>query len=451
MGLLERIAAERVPTARAVDTAPTTISIYDWAKMFRPGAQVTYQGQPYQAYQVNSAAGSPGAGYYESNSVVFACESNRIMLFSEARFQFQQMRGGRPGDLFGTEALAVLEEPWIGHHTRDLLARAELDVACYGNSYWVPDGPFLLRLDPARVKVLTEAATEALYSGLQVGERLLGYAYQVESNNVVIYEPTDIAHYKPIPDRNNQFIGMSWLNPCLPDIDADTQLTEHKRTALRSGTSIPFVVSFDTSVTDEQFDFFVERFREQHEGAQNSGKTLFLGAGADVKTTGQTFENLALKATQGANETRIAACSGVPPVITGLSEGLSSATYSNYGQARRRLVDGTMRPLWGAFAGAFQSVVDVPSRSRLWYDDRDIPFLREDVLDQAEIMSRKMLTIESGVRAGFTPDSVKVAVDTGDLTVLAHTGLYSVQLQPPMSETPAALEPATSGSNGNTP
>jgi hypothetical protein len=138
-------------------------------------------------------------------------------------------------------------------------------------------------------------------------------------------------------------------------------------------------------------------------------------------------------------------------VITGLSEGLSSATYSNYGQARRRLVDGTMRPLWGAFAGAFQSVVDVPSRSRLWYDDRDIPFLREDVLDQAEIMSRKMLTIESGVRAGFTPDSVKVAVDTGDLTVLAHTGLYSVQLQPPMSETPAALEPATSGSNGNTP
>lgn len=442
-------AAERDRARSDVRERAGALSIHDWAKQFRPGAQFAYQGNTYQAWQVNAGPGSQGAGYYDSNSIVFACELNRILLFSEARFQYQQLRNGRPGDLFGTQDLAVLEEPWIGATTRDLLARAELDVACCGNSYWVNDGPYLQRLNPANVKILTEKATDRVLTGYEIGERLLGYAYMPDRDTTVLYEPTEIAHYKPIPDRVNPFIGMSWLNPCLPDIAADQEMTSHKQSQLATGTTIPFVVSFDKDITDEQFDHFVEEYRLQHEGPQNAGKTLFLGIGADIKTTGQTFEQLSLKATQGAGETRIAACSGVPPVIVGLSEGLGSATYSNYSQARRRLVDGTMRPLWGAFAGAFRYVVKVPGGSRLWYDDRDIPFLREDVMDQAEILSRMMLTIESGIRAGFQPDTIVDAVVSGDLSRMKHTGLYSVQLQPPIPDGPAPeLEPVSNG-NGN--
>ena len=37
------------------------------------------------------------------------------------------MRGSRPGNLFGTPALAVLEEPEPGRVTSDLLARMMLD------------------------------------------------------------------------------------------------------------------------------------------------------------------------------------------------------------------------------------------------------------------------------------------------------------------------------------
>lgn len=435
MGLLERIGDARRTPARA----DPTITITDWAKMFAPGAQVTYGGQRYQAFQVNNAGSSTAAGYYDINSVVFACETNRVMVFSEARFQFQQLRNGRPGDLFGNPTLSRLEEPWPGATTRDLLAQAELDVACTGNSYWVADGPWMLRLDPARVLVLTEAANERLYAGYQVGERLLGYAYTNDHDEITIYQPWEIAHYKPIPNRTNRWVGASWLSACLPDIQADEQLTQHKVSQLSNGASMPYVVTFDTAVTQEQFDAFVAKYREQHEGAQNAGKTLFLGGGADIKTTGQTFENLALKATQGANETRIAASAGVPPVIVGLSEGLQAATYSNYSQARRRFVDGTLRPLWGAFAGAFRFLVDVPDGARLWYDDRDIPFLREDVKDQAEIFAQDAQSARTLVDAGFKPDAVIDAVAAKDVRRLAgnHTDLFSVQLQPPGTSAPA--------------
>jgi hypothetical protein len=63
--------------------------------------------------QPNEEIGGDFRGYvegiYKRNGVVFACMGARQRLFSEARFQFQRMRAGRPGDLYGTPALSVLE------------------------------------------------------------------------------------------------------------------------------------------------------------------------------------------------------------------------------------------------------------------------------------------------------------------------------------------------------
>jgi HK97 family phage portal protein len=422
---------------RADPLIPPNVSITDWAKMFKPGGQVAFGGSRYQAFQMAQA--SAAGGYYDCNSVVFAVTTNRILLFSEARFQFQRLRGGKPGDLFGTPALASLEEPWLGANTRDLLSQAELDVACHGNSYWVRDDnypEYFLRLDPANVYIITERSTDAVY-GATVGDRVSAYAYKTASGRAVIYEPQNVAHYKPHPSTSNRFLGTSWLAACISDIDADEAITQHKQSALGKGGSIPYVVTMSPDTDPEQFDEFVARFRESHEGAENSGKTLFLGGGADIKTVGQSFQELSMKAVQGQGETRIAAAAGIPPVIVGLSEGLAAATYSNYGQARRRLVDGTMRPLWGAFAAAFESLVPPPSGSRLWYDDRDIPFLREDIQDQATVKQTEAATIKSLIDAGFDPDTVVDAVMSADYARLVHSGLYSVQLQPPMPETPA--------------
>ena len=153
------------------------------------------------------------------------------------------------------------------------------------------------------------------------------------------------------------------------------------------------------------------------------------------------------------HNTRIAAAAGVPPIIVGLSEGLSSATYSNYGQARRRFADGTMHPLWQNVAGSLSVLLDgPPSRfrpgpggerellpPRLWYDARDHPFLREDEKDLAEIRQMEAQTIGRLIDAGFVPESVIEGVIAQDWSVMEHSGLYSVQLQPPL---PEGVQPA---------
>lgn len=373
------------------------------------------------------------------NPIVSACIHARMLVFSEARFTFQRYSASRPGEMFGTPDLTILEEPWPSATTGDLLARMEADVSLFGNSYWVRVQNELVRLNPARVQIVTGDVTDQI-TGQTMGQRLVGYSLTDEMHNeLAFFNPGDLCHYKPLASPLSPFRGHSWLSSVIQDVQVDGELTDYKSAFLSNAATPNMVVSFDPTITKEAFDKFRESMEARHRGTANAYRTLYLGGGADVKVVGANFEQIAMKAVQGAGETRIAAAAGVPASIVGISEGLagSSLNAGNYAAARRRFADGTIRPLWRAAAGALQNIVPPPDGgARLWYDDRDVSFLQEDVMDAADIQSRNALTIESLIRGGFVPASAVRAVTTGDFSQLEHTGLYSVQLQPPQPDGP---------------
>jgi hypothetical protein len=79
------------------------ISFNDWLELMQ---SFSYQGVNYTlpgATQEQIGANFTGLTKqaYKSNGVIFACMLVRMLVFSEARFQFRQLRNGRPGDLFG--------------------------------------------------------------------------------------------------------------------------------------------------------------------------------------------------------------------------------------------------------------------------------------------------------------------------------------------------------------
>jgi hypothetical protein len=141
------------------------------------------------------------------------------------------------------------------------------------------------------------------------------------------------------------------------------------------------------------------------------------------------------------HNTRIAALTGMHPVVAALSEGLqgSSLNAGNFGSAARLVGDATLRPLWGDMAGSLETIIRPPrDGTRLWFDDRSVAFLRSDVADQADIIQKQGATIGQLVKDGFTPESSVAAVVTGDMNLLVHTGMTSVQLLPPLSQPAAA-------------
>jgi phage portal protein BeeE len=174
--------------------------------------------------------------------------------------------------------------------------------------------------------------------------------------------PEQVAHFAPLPDPMARFRGMSWLSPILEEILADRSAITHKKSFFDNGAKLGYVVTLGDNITNpDQFDKWVDKFKGGHEGEWNAYKTLFLASGADVKTVGADMKQVDFSAVQGHGETRICAAARVPPIIVGLSEGLDSATYSNYGQARRAFADLTMRPLWRNIAGSLARIVDVPA------------------------------------------------------------------------------------------
>ena len=134
---------------------------------------------------------------------------------------------------------------------------------------------------------------------------------------------------------------------------------------------------------------------DRHAGVMNAYRTLYLTAGADATVIGSNLAELDLGAVQGRNETRLSVLSRVPASLLGISEGLagSSLNAGNFSAARRNFADTWVYPVLQDLANSLAPVVKVPADAELWYDVADMPILREDAKDAADIEAVKAVTI----------------------------------------------------------
>ncbi len=408
--------------------------IYNGNAYLTTGVQQTMPGQRQEP--IGPAYRSLTELAFKSDSVVFACIATRMLHFSEARFQFSQMNQGRRGKLFGTQDLQPLEEPWPGGTTGDLLSKMLMHADLGGNAFVVKrDDGTLAMLRPDWVTIVIGSDTDPQMGAWATDADVLGYIYSpgglnTEAYRVETYMPEQVAHFAPMPDPEARFRGMSWLTPLIREVMADKAAVTHKLAFFENPTP-NMVVKFDVPGLDE-FKEQISEFKKAHTGARNAYKFMFGTTGMDFTPVGSNMHDLDYKLITGAGETRIAAAARTPPVLVGLSEGLqgSSLNAGNYQASRRLFADGCMRPLWRNAAASLATIINVPGGSELWYDERDIAFLREDASERADVELKKAQTIRFLVDSGFEPDTVVEAVMADDMSLLAHSGLYSVQLQP---------------------
>lgn len=420
------------------------------------GYRTTYGNLP--AEPIGDSFADYVANAYQSNGIVYACEMVRVKVFAEVRFQFQAMRGGRPAELFGNSSLSILERPAVGSPTGDMLTRMILDADLAGNWFGAVIDDELVRLRPDWVDVIL--APRHGPGGGQVGFKRVGYVYyeggkhgQYGAYGQARAEPEvfladEVAHFAPSPDPLASYRGMSWLTPVIREIQADKSATRHKQRWFENAATPNLAVSLPKEIAPEQFEKFVELMDAKHKGVDMAGKTLYTGGGADVTVVGADMRQMDFKVVTGAGETRIAAAAGIHPVVAALSEGMqgSSLNAGNFNSAKRAVGQMTFRPLWRNAAGSLEVLVPPPdpSTSRLWYDARDVDFLREDEKDAAEIRARDAQTLRTLSDAGAEWDAAVEFIDTGEVTRLKgrHSGLFSVQLQPPGASTPVAVDAA---------
>lgn len=442
MGVRSWLRARRTAVSQARDAGG---SMQDWIDQWFEAQQFGFVQTTQPALNEEKVAGT-FANFVTGNGPIWSLTLARMQVFSQTRFQWTRFDAGERSELFGSAELSVLERPWTGGTTADLLARMELDITTAGNCYirrlHRGGQDRLVRLRPDWVFVILGSQEDEEFPADAADVDLLGYAYMPrgDEGKLILLEPDEVAHYAPYPDPDAVHLGMSWITPVVREILGDQLQTDHKRSFLRNAATPNLIMKFDPTVTSEQIRTFKELFEENHKGAWNAYKTAYIGGGADPVIVGANFQQLDFAVVQGKAESRLASAAGVPPSWVGFSEGLqgSALNSGNFTSARRRFSDGTLQHLWASAATSLEAIVSPPTGAALWFVTRDLPFLAMDASDAATVQSQEATTITALVRDGFTPESAIAAVTNQNWSLLQHTGLVSVQLLPPGSEKPAA-------------
>lgn len=384
------------------------------------------------------------AGAYERNGVVFACLATRYLLFSQARFQWQQMRQGTPGNLFGTPELSMIETPEDGHSTSDLLARMFLDADLAGIGYQVRMDGAIKRLRPDwTAAVFGSKRKDAL--PVDPDSKLLGFAYQPgglgSGSEMMHFLPEQVAWLSPTPDGIRNIVGMSWLTPIMRDITADTAATIHKLSYFRNAATPNLAVTIPAGMKQSEAEEWIELFEQEHRGASNAYRSMYFAGGATAEVVGANLRQIDYRNVTAQGEDRIAQAAMIHPVLLGTTDGLqgSSLNAGNFAAAARWTADRFLYSAWGNAARSLERFLKVPNpAARLWYDVRRIPFLRDDIEARAKVNQAEATTIGGLIKDGFTAESAKATIIAGgDWSLLVHTGLVSVQLQPPGTQLPA--------------
>lgn len=383
-------------------------------------------------------------GYFaavRSAPPAFAAQLVRALVLSQARFTFRNLpSSSTPRRTFGTRALGLLERPWTNATTGELINRMEWHAGLAGNAYVTNRTPGRLRvLRPDWVAIIYGSESEPDWPAHALDSTLLGYVYQNGGigsgygNKPQFLLPDEVAHWSPLPDPLQAGIGMSWITPAIREIQGDALMTEHKIRFFENGATPNVVVKGLVARDRDEFKALVDMMEDEHAGIANAYKTLYLTAGADATVVGADLKQIDFKETQGKGETRLSMLSRVHPVILGASEGLegSSLNAGNFAMARRIWGDTWIYPTLQDLCQALAPLVQVPGGAELWYDTADMPILREDAKDQAEIASVEAGAIVQLSNGGFTRESATAAVVARDMTLLApDPNWVSVQLQP---------------------
>jgi hypothetical protein len=387
------------------------------------------------------------AQLHDKHPVISSAVVKRARLLSELRFQWRSLLAADNGKLFGNAELGLLEKPNRWQTRPEFLRVAEYHVSYAGNAYFHRDGNTVRLLNPSWVTIVLGSNVNPNDPAFQRDAEVVAYVYQPggspQYGDPEVLQTDTVAHWRPEPDPTAWWRGGAWVQSILAEWVTDTAATKQVHAYFEHAATPNLVFSLDPSVTLAQVREYAEMIDQGHAGAANSYKNLVMGGGADVKVVGADLASLDLKAVQGLTETRIASRADIPAVILQISEGMqgSSLNTGNYSQARRLFSDMWFTPSANDLCASLQAILTVPGVSELSFDPKRIEFLQDDRKDEADIAQANANTLRSYLDAGFTADSAVLAVQTADLTKLKHSGLFSVQLQPPGSTTPTA--PAT--------
>jgi len=277
---------------------------------------------------------------------------------------------------------------------------------------------------------------------------IVGWVYTGPNGEQIPLKLDEVIQEKQ-PDPLDPFRGAGPVASILPNLQQQRYATEYQRNLFLNGADPGAIIQLPGTYTDKQFDTFVDRWRESHQGVARAGRVGILEAGATwAAAAGTTNKDMEYANLRLNNRDEIREAYRMHKALLGTVEDVNRAnaqtaeeTFSSQLQIprlerRRDTLNYKLLPLFGATGQGVEFDFDDPS-----------PVNQEAAVQELLIKCQSAAAL---VNAGWDPDDVLDQVGLNPMDVV-EKATQSPALPPGWVATPPPAAPATPAAPDNAP
>ena len=292
----------------------------------------------------------------------------------------------------------LLNYPGPRFTARQFRARFAVDFLGYGNAFFVMERPGENR-PPVGLRAVNPESLQQVWIDTEGDPRRYDYANWAGLIVNVLTE--DMLHFRDLemgrPFEADVF-GYPRGATAIGSLLADNEATQYVRQVVTNDGTPTFAVIMSDEATSEDAAAMQDRYRARVVDRGKRGTPAFFGAVKDIKPLGFTLSDLEFPDLRRVSREDICAAFGVDPRMIGIASASSDAGLSGiqYTEARARLVQHTIEPLFAAFEDELNHWL-APEFGDVWVTyDHDV--LRDLVENDTETSTRIRAEYSEGLR-----------------------------------------------------
>lgn len=289
------------------------------------------------------------ASPYHLNSAVIAALSWKQRNFSEAYMEIiRKDDNAAATEPRAQKALNLINRPnpyWTRKEMNDAITYS-LDF--FGNCFLykarISDKEHPDFGKPARLWFLPPQYVKIMFNS-DGNEFISHYEYRPHTQTFK-YVPEDIIHFRTGLNPDDYRLGLASLESARREIGTDNESITYRWAILRNLGIIGAIISpKDANVTfDDETKEELESWYMSKTTGDNRGKPLLLSGGVQVDKAAMSPNDMGLDSFNDLSEDRISAAIGINPMVTGLTSGKGSSSFSNFKEAHAAAYETNLIP-----------------------------------------------------------------------------------------------------------
>jgi Phage-related protein len=239
----------------------------------------------------------------------------------------------------------------------------------------------------------------------------------------VVFEPTDIIHWKHGSDPNNEAFGFSPMETILWDARADLSAMVSNYFFFENNAVPAVQYILEKDLSPESVNAIVEMIRKNFKGAKNRNRATVMQGVKEIKPVGISQQDMQFLDGRRFTTEKVCAAFGVPKVMLGYTEGVN---YTNHEGQTMSFYEGTVREYETSFEEDIINGDLIPSlglEGQIAFAFKTANFDSKATVWDRAIRGRAagLVTINNARRlVGLDPIDPAVHGDMGDVIILGE-------------------------------